>query len=42
MPQRILVLGVSGYTGQHLVRTLNQQGHQILTAARRIDGLAKL
>ncbi len=29
MPQRILVLGASGYIGQHLVRTLSQQGHQI-------------
>lgn len=33
MPQRILVLGASGYIGQHLVRTLSQQGHQILAAA---------
>ncbi|MBA1848433.1 NAD-dependent epimerase/dehydratase family protein, partial [Escherichia coli] len=32
MPQRILVLGASGYIGQHLVRTLSQQGHQILAA----------
>lgn len=30
VPQRILVLGASGYIGQHLVRTLSQQGHQIL------------
>ncbi|NYY79457.1 hypothetical protein DMI66_25010 [Escherichia coli] len=29
VPQRILVLGASGYIGQHLVRTLSQQGHQI-------------
>ncbi len=40
MPQRILVLGASGYIGQHLVRTLSQQGHQILAAAHR--RLAKL
>ncbi|WP_430624374.1 NAD-dependent epimerase/dehydratase family protein, partial [Pseudomonas aeruginosa] len=30
VPQRILVLGASGYIGQHLVHTLSQQGHQIL------------
>ncbi|MEC9821481.1 NAD-dependent epimerase/dehydratase family protein, partial [Escherichia marmotae] len=42
MPQRILVLGASGYIGQHLVRTLNQQGHQILAAARHVDRLTKL
>ena len=42
MPQRILVLGASGYIGQHLVRTLSQQGHQILAAARHVDRLAKL
>lgn len=42
MPQRILVLGASGYIGQHLVHTLSQQGHQILAAARHVDRLAKL
>lgn len=42
VPQRILVLGASGYIGQHLVRTLSQQGHQILAAARHVDRLAKL
>ena len=42
MPQRILVLGASGYIGQHLVRTLSRQGHQILAAARHVDRLAKL
>lgn len=42
MPQRILVLGASGYIGQHLVRTLSQQGHQLLAAARHVDRLAKL
>lgn len=39
MPQRILVLGASGYIGQHLVRALSAQGHQILAAARRIERL---
>ncbi len=28
MPQRILVLGASGYIGQHLTTALSQQGHQ--------------
>ncbi|EFO1705425.1 low-specificity L-threonine aldolase [Escherichia coli] len=42
VPQRILVLGASGYIGQHLVRTLSQQGHQTLAAARHVDRLAKL
>lgn len=42
VPQRILVLGASGYIGQHLVHTLSQQGHQILAAARHVDRLAKL
>lgn len=42
VPQRILVLGASGYIGQHLVRTLSQQGHQIPAAARHVDRLAKL
>lgn len=41
MPQRILVLGASGYIGQHLVRALSAQGHQILAAARRIERLEK-
>ena len=40
VPQRILVLGASGYIGQHLVRTLSQQGHQILAAARHVEGFA--
>ena len=42
MPQRILVLGASGYIGQHLVQALSQQGHQVLAAARRIERLEKL
>ena len=41
MPQRILVLGASGYIGQHLVKALSQQGHQVLAAARRIERLGK-
>lgn len=41
MPQRILVLGASGYIGQHLVQALSQKGHQILAAARRIERLEK-
>lgn len=41
MPQRILVLGASGYIGQHLVQALSQQGHQVLAAARRIERLEK-
>lgn len=42
MPQRILVLGASGYIGQHLVQALSQQGHRVLAAARRIERLEKL
>ncbi|MEG0100069.1 MAG: DUF2867 domain-containing protein [Citrobacter sp.] len=41
MPQRILVLGASGYIGQHLVQALSQRGHQVLAAARRIERLDK-
>ena len=41
MPQRIVVLGASGYIGQHLVQALSQQGHQVLAAARRIERLEK-
>lgn len=41
MPQRILVLGASGYIGQHLVRALSQRGHQVIAAARHIRGLQK-
>ncbi|EDU8375012.1 NAD-dependent epimerase/dehydratase family protein, partial [Salmonella enterica subsp. enterica serovar Reading] len=36
MAQRILVLGASGYIGQHLVCALSQQGHQVRAAARRV------
>ncbi|WP_157781396.1 NAD-dependent epimerase/dehydratase family protein, partial [Yersinia pestis] len=38
-PQRILVLGASGYIGQHLVPLLSQQGHQVTAAGRRIEWL---
>ena len=41
MPQRILVLGASGYIGQHLVCALSQQGHQVRAAARHISRLQK-
>ena len=42
MPQRILVLGASGYIGQHLTTALSQRGHQVLAAARNTDRLQKL
>ncbi len=42
MPQRILVLGASGYIGQHLTAALSQQGHQVLAAARNTERLQKL
>ncbi len=38
-PQRILVLGASGYIGQHLIPRLAEQGHEITAAARRIEWL---
>lgn len=38
-PQRILVLGASGYIGQHLIPKLIEQGHTVRAAARRIDWL---
>lgn len=41
MAQRILVLGASGYIGQHLVCALSQQGHQVRAAARRVERLEK-
>jgi len=40
--QPILVLGASGYIGQHLVTALSQQGYTVRAAARRIDRLQKL
>lgn len=39
IPQRILVLGASGYIGQHLIPRLAEQGHEITAAARRIEWL---
>lgn len=39
VPQRILVLGASGYIGQHLTTALSQQGHQVLAAARNTERL---
>ena len=41
MPQRILVLGASGYIGQHLVRALSEGGHRVLAAARNTERLEK-
>ncbi|MDU4315566.1 MAG: NAD-dependent epimerase/dehydratase family protein, partial [Klebsiella michiganensis] len=41
MSQRILVLGASGYIGQHLVKRLSEQGFTVLAAARHIDRLKK-
>ncbi|PVM52526.1 hypothetical protein C4802_17690, partial [Salmonella enterica subsp. enterica serovar Rubislaw] len=41
MAQRILVLGASGYIGQHLAFALSQQGHQGRAAARRVERLEK-
>ncbi|WP_146632005.1 NAD-dependent epimerase/dehydratase family protein, partial [Salmonella enterica] len=41
MAQRILVLGASGYIGQHLAFALSQQGHQVRAAARRVERLEK-
>ncbi len=35
--QRILVLGASGYVGQHLIPQLIAAGHQITAAARRVE-----
>ncbi|HEY1846666.1 MAG TPA: DUF2867 domain-containing protein [Buttiauxella sp.] len=40
-PQRILVLGASGYIGQHLVPKLTEAGHHVIAAARRVDWLKK-
>lgn len=40
-PQRILVLGASGYIGQHLVPELAAAGHQVVAAARRVEWLNK-
>ncbi|WP_437891084.1 DUF2867 domain-containing protein [Phytobacter sp. V91] len=41
MPQPILVLGASGYIGQHLIAALSQQDHQVRAAARQLSRLQK-
>lgn len=38
-PQRVLVLGASGYIGQNLIPHLIEQGHSITAAARRLEWL---
>lgn len=40
-PQNILVLGASGYIGQHLVPELTAAGHHVTAAARRVEWLEK-
>ncbi|GDX05683.1 SDR family oxidoreductase [Buttiauxella sp. A111] len=40
-PQNILVLGASGYIGQHLVPQLAAAGHHVTAAARRVEWLEK-
>ncbi|HHG8772586.1 TPA: DUF2867 domain-containing protein [Raoultella planticola] len=42
MAQRILVLGASGYIGQHLLQALSEQGYAVLAAARHVARLKKL
>lgn len=42
MSQSVLVLGASGYIGQHLVRELSARGYPVLAAARHIDRLQTL
>lgn len=38
-PQRILVLGASGYIGQYLTRYLSERGVAVTAAARRVEWL---
>ena len=40
-PQNLLVLGASGYIGQHLVPKLAAAGHHVTAAARRVEWLEK-
>ncbi|MEW5559992.1 DUF2867 domain-containing protein [Enterobacter asburiae] len=42
MPQTILVLGASGYIGQHLVTELSARGFTVRAAARNTERLQKL
>lgn len=42
MPQTILVLGASGYIGQHLVTELSARGFTVCAAARNTERLQKL
>lgn len=42
MPQTILVLGASGYIGQHLVTELSSRGYTVRAAARNTERLQKL
>ncbi|MEF3110906.1 DUF2867 domain-containing protein [Raoultella sp. WB_B2P2-3] len=41
MSQPILVLGASGYIGQHLVQALSDRGYSVLAAARHVERLKK-
>lgn len=41
-PQRILVLGASGYIGGHLLPLLAAQGHQIIATSRDIEAMEAL
>ncbi|WP_029592365.1 DUF2867 domain-containing protein [Franconibacter pulveris] len=41
-PQPVLVLGASGYVGQHLTRRLSAAGYPVRAAARHIEPLERL
>jgi uncharacterized protein YbjT (DUF2867 family) len=41
VPHPILVLGASGYIGQHLIKALSDQGHEVRAAARQLSRLQK-